>query len=211
MEKRLVLLVAILAVCMPLMAGAAPGKQAVLLIARGETTVQDIGISGLRLMIQEEVMAMVHQLEEAGYAVVIASASGQKIKAGDIELNVDKKFADIDVQDYVGIVVPCMGEADHAIPPKAVELIRAAYARNIPIAAQQSGVELLGAADILKGKKFAIASYLQSSIKEGQFVGTGVVEDGLIITSGTCPYMAKNEGGKDGTVELMKDFVELLR
>ncbi|NLV31453.1 MAG: hypothetical protein GXY47_09885 [Acidobacteria bacterium] len=34
------------------------------------------------------------------------------------------------------------------------------------------------------------------------FAGTGVVTDGLILTSGICPYMQLKANMKDGTKEL---------
>jgi hypothetical protein len=34
------------------------------------------------------------------------------------------------------------------------------------------------------------------------FAGTGVVTDGLIITSGICPYMELKTKAKDGTEQL---------
>ena len=34
------------------------------------------------------------------------------------------------------------------------------------------------------------------------FCGNGVIQDGNIITSGTCPWMAKLTGHKDGTAKL---------
>jgi hypothetical protein len=38
--------------------------------------------------------------------------------------------------------------------------------------------------------------------------GTGVVQNGGVITSGTCPYQAKLTGRPDGTVELAQKLIE---
>ena len=42
----------------------------------------------------------------------------------------------------------------------------------------------------------------QVKFKCGIYSGRGVVQDGNIMTSGTCPMMAKMTGYKDGTAEL---------
>ena len=191
--------------------GSSGEKPTVLMTARGETAPQIVGIYGLQLEIQREEIPMLHKLNNAGYAVVIASESGAKIMAGQAELNVDKKLSDVEVQDYVGVIVPCMGEVAGAIPQKAVQIIQNAYRRNLPIAAQMSGVMILGAAGVLQGKNFTIGEGWEYYIKGGTFKGIGVVQDGNTVTSGTCPYLAAMSSLKDGTDELMTTFIGLLK
>ena len=210
--KRLMVLLAIIAILgLGSTASVAAQKSAVLLIARGETATRAVGVAGLELEIQKEVIPMVSKLNAAGFAVEIASMSGAAIKAGQSELRVDKKLADVNIQDYVGIIIPCMGEIPRAIPPEAVEIIKTANSRNMPLAAQMSGVELLGAAGVLDGKNFATGVSWKGFIKEGNFKGEGVVHDGNIVTSGVCPWMAATYGMKDGTDELMTTFIALLK
>jgi hypothetical protein len=50
-------------------------------------------------------------------------------------------------------------------------------------------------------------------VKDGHFKGVGVVQDGNIVTSGTCPFLAQLSGQrlKDGTDELITTFVKMLR
>ena len=59
-------------------------------------------------MLTKEVGVMVDMLEKAGYKVVVASASGQPITGGATTLKPDLKLADVNVDDYAGIVLPCM-------------------------------------------------------------------------------------------------------
>ena len=42
------------------------------------------------------------------------------------------------------------------------------------------------------------------------YKGNGVVQDGNIVTSGSCPFGAKMAGSKDGTPELTQKFIDLL-
>jgi putative intracellular protease/amidase len=220
--KSIGLVAAILAVGVLLMVGSSGDKPAVLLIVRGETTVNlglmmgkdvyPIGNSiSLGMMIEKEVTPIVNKLNEAGYAVVIASESGASIRAGGAELNVDKKLADVQIQDYVGVVIPCMAEMPNAIPKKAVEIIQSAHTRNLPLAAQNSGVLILGSAGMLDGKNYAIEADWKDLPKAGTFKGVGVVQDGNIVTSGTCPFQAAMRGLKDRTDEFVTTFIRMLK
>jgi hypothetical protein len=48
-------------------------------------------------------------------------------------------------------------------------------------------------------------------IPEGIYDGTGVVQDGQVITSGTCPHQARPTGSPDGTAELTKKLIEAIQ
>ena len=63
----------------------------------------------------------------------------------------------------------------------------------------------LARAGLLDGKRYA---YGYATIEEGIYSGTGVVQDGLVITSGTCPYQARLTGRPDGTAELTQKLIE---
>jgi len=219
--KSIILSAALLAASVLLMVGSGVEKPTVLVIVRGETAVNlgvmignkvnPIGNSiSLGIMIEKEVAPMINKLEEAGYAVVVASESGANIRAGGAGLTVDEKLADVHVQDYVGVIIPCMAEMPDAIPKKAVEIVQAAYKRNLPLAAQNSGVLILGSAGVLNGKKYAIAEEFKDLPKAGVFAGVGVVRDGSIVTSGTCPFQAAIRGLKDKTEELVTTFIGML-
>jgi putative intracellular protease/amidase len=188
------------------MLGCGSPKKAVLLIAR-ETS------DDMALMIEREVNPIIKGLNDAGFAVVVASSRGQVIRAGSQNLAVQKRLLDIKVGDYVAVVVPCMaaGGTPGEVPADAIPILKKAVEIGMPLAAQQSGVRLLGNAGALAGKKFAIAEDSRGTITDGTYSGTGVIQDGNVLTSGTCPYMAKNYGMTDGTSELISKFVSMLK
>jgi putative intracellular protease/amidase len=86
-----------------------------------------------------------------------------------------------------------------------------------PIAAQTGGVLILGEAGVLKGKKFAFEDEKDSNpstypiLNDGIYSGRGVIKDGNIITSGTCPWMAKMTGHQDGTAELTRMLIDAIK
>lgn len=182
----------------------APGGPQVLLIAR--ETSQD-----MELMLNKEVGAMICMLEKTGLNVKVASESGKPIAGGATTLTPDLKLAEVRVEDYVGVIVPCMAAGLEAssvrLPVGAVEIVKKAATQGKPVAAQQSGVEILGKAGVLDGKQFASDSDFHGSFPRGIYKGTGVVQDGKITTSGTCPYIARNSGAPDSTTELIEKFI----
>jgi hypothetical protein len=65
----------------------------------------------------------------------------------------------------------------------------------------------------LKGKKYAIFSEPDNDVRfaGAAYSGRGVVQDGNIITSGTCPFIAKQESATDGTPELTQALIHELK
>ena len=53
----------------------------------------------------------------------------------------------------------------------------------------------------LKDVKVSKYAFGYTRFPEGIYGGTGVVQDGQVITSGTCPYQARLTGRPDGTRE----------
>jgi hypothetical protein len=47
--------------------------------------------------------------------------------------------------------------------------------------------------------------------KDASYAGTGVVQDGNIITSGICPYAARNVEIQHGTEELCQKLAEAIK
>lgn len=166
----------------------------------------------MELMLTKEVGVMVSMLEEAGYDPVVASASGEPIVAGAATLTPDMKLADVSVDDYVGFMFPCMAvPLDPPMPPaEAVEIAKQAVAQGKPVAAQVGGVVTLGIAGVLDGKEFGLPYEMAGLVPNGIPKGAQVVQDGNIITSGACPYGAKNFGVQDGTPELTQKFIDAL-
>lgn len=192
-------------------AAAAPvkmGEGQVLLIAQERSL-------DMQIALYNEVNVMISMLKEAGYQVVVASVSGQPITSRTETLTPDLKLADAQADDYVGLIVPCMSawsSRDDAplVPAEAVEIAREAVAEGKPVAAQDVGVAILGTAGALDGKQYAYFSQYGKFAPKGIYKGVGVVQDGNIITSGSCPYVAMNGGPKDTTTELTQKFIDLL-
>jgi putative intracellular protease/amidase len=180
------------------------GKQVLLVVGLEQS-------DDMELMLTQEVAVVVSMLEKAGYKVVVASASGDPITGGTTTLTPDLKLADVKVDDYVGFMFPCLAvDMDLPPPAEAVRIAKDAVAQGKPVAAQNGGVVTLSAAGALNGKQFALLEDPGAYMPGGIYKGTGVVQDGNIITSGTCPYMAKMTGLKDGTPELTQKFIDLL-
>lgn len=132
--------------------------------------------------------------------------------ADSITLNPDFELSLVKLDDYDGFVFPCM-VSDTIITQDEIEFVRRVGERNKIIAAQVGAVQILARAGALKGKKFAFADEpdenpsMFSEFNDAIFSGNGVIQDGNIITSGTCPWMAKMTGNKDGTSEVIRMFL----
>lgn len=163
----------------------------------------------LDFMLTKEVSVMIAMIEAEDYKVTVASLSGNPFVGKIITINTEYKLSEIRMNDYDGLIVPCMAVGiPGTIPREAVDLVKQASSLGIPIAAQFGSVCILGEAGILKGKIYALDYHRFS---EGIYSGTGVVQDGNIITSGTCPAQAQYSGRPDGTAELTKTFIEALQ
>ncbi len=166
--------------------------------------------SDLELMLTKEVGVMSDLLKKAGYTVVVSTASNKPLTAGLAKLKPDLKLSAAKVADYKGIIIPCMAASGAPLPSEGMAFIKEAVAKGKPIAAQTGSVVILGQAGLLKGKKYALAKdwpQIEGAIHSGE----GVVQDGKIITSGICPYMAKQSKQTDGTSKLTETFIAELR
>jgi len=170
----------------------------------------------IELMLTQEVGVMTSMLEEAGFEVIVATALGEPIKAQTTKLMPDLELADVKVNDYVGIIMPCMAKGDmflgwHA-SPEEILLVKEAVAQGKPVAAQRGAIVILAEAGALVGKKYTYDRDLQffDSFVGAIYSGEGVIRDGNIITSTNCPYIARY-GYDDGTSELTKIFIETIK
>ena len=192
--KKIILIALILSVGFSLYANG--HKEKVLLFIRH-------GISAdIEFVLKQEVGVMTSMLEEAGFKVIVATDSGEPIKnwlGESILLKPDIKLADIEVDDYVGIIMPNMAKGAYIpVDPKEISLVKEAIVQGKPIAAQYGAVNILLEAGVLEGKKYA-------------FMFGDVIQDGTIITSSYCPYRARDSGHDDGTPELTKLFIEAIK
>jgi putative intracellular protease/amidase len=172
------------------------------------------GSGDLEFILKKEVLVMKDALERSGFKVVVATLDGSDFSAGSTTVKADIKLGEAKVADYAGFILPCMMVASYpepAISQEAIDLVKGAVATGKPVAAQTGSLWTLAKAGVLKGKKYAYAFAEKHSYFEGAtFAGTGVVRDGLILTSGLCPHMARTLKTNDGSealalVEAMKE------
>jgi putative intracellular protease/amidase len=173
------------------------------------------GSGDLELMLEKEVGVMKKTLETSGYRVVVATLDGSSFSAGSATVKAEIELAKANVADYVGFILPCLAVPSYPEPevsPEVIALVNKAMAAGKPVAAQTGSLWTLAKAGVLKGKKYAYAMPEKSPWFAGAtFAGTGVVTDGLVVTSGICPFMAQKAKMKDGTVELSLALVAAMK
>jgi|MudIll2142460700_1097286.scaffolds.fasta_scaffold89248_2 putative intracellular protease/amidase len=215
--KRLSFIMAILLSLMMISAIAeAQGTPKVLLIPReGRST-------NLDLMLSKEVGVMTELLQKAGFKVVVANVSGQPLEGVIYKLKPDLKLSEVKVDDYAGVILACMATGFFPGPPvspEAVSIVKQAVAKGKPVAAPAGSVYILAEAGILKGRRYAFVddqfNPLPPNPKDPRFEGaiyggSGVVQDGNIITSAVCPNIEARVGMHDCTPELTRAFIAKL-
>jgi protease I len=198
-------LILLLAGCGPFQATGKPGTKQVLMILPEQSDDMDF-------MLTQEVGVMNSALQKAGFKVVVATVYGRTLQGSAQSLKPDLKLADVKVEDYDGLVLPCLAVGfDMARAPEAIELVKKAVALGKPVAAQVGGILVLSDAGVLKGKQYSEIVGLILNTSGGVAKGNGVVQDGNIITSGVCPFMARMNHMKDGTPELTQKFIDTLQ
>ena len=176
--------------------------------------IRDQGSEHLEYMLVNEVGPMRKILTESGFDVTIASISGKTIKTDSITVTPDCELKRVKIDDYAGFILPCM--VNDSAPSESVSFVREIVNKGKPIAAQLAAVNVLGQAGVLSGKKFAFAEEkdfnvsMYPALKSGIYSGRGVVQDGVVITSGTCPWMAKMPGHQDCTAELTRTLIKVM-
>lgn len=176
------------------------GAPSVLLIPRTESIDMDF-------MLTREVGVMVTMLEEAGIQTVVALPEGQALEGRTQSLQADLTLADVVVSDYDGILLPCMA-ASYERNDLTVEIVREAVAAGLPVAAQYGSVNMLAEAGALDGREYAAGEVLRA--EDATYMGYGVVQDGPVITSGTCPKSGAMYGRPDGTPEVTQALIDAL-
>ena len=169
-------------------------------------------------MLNKEVNVMKSMLEKANFKVVVATTNGLPIKGSTVTLTPDLKLSDVKGDDYVGVIIACMGSGEYRpVSPIAVSIAKQAITQGKPVAASHSSVNVLAEAGVLAGKRYAfrtdplgIGRRPDDRFTGAIYGGTGVVQDGNIITCGICPQLAPTYGLPDGTVELIQAFITAL-
>jgi len=114
----------------------------------------------LDLMIKMEVGVMTLLLKKAGFQVDIATTSGFPIIGPTEKIEKVLRIVDIKLDDYLGIIMPCMAVGAFPGPPVSPEtvlIVKEALAGGKPVAASTFAVTILADADLLKGKKYAFS------------------------------------------------------
>jgi len=171
----------------------------------------------LGYMLTHEVGKMSELLKQSGFEVTIATISGEVLKADTITVTPDMKLSEVNINEYSGFIMPCMAPNDSTVTLEEINFVKKVVNEGKPIAAQTGAVLILAKAGVLNGKKYAFPKNdidnpdMYPEFKSGIYSGSGVVQDGNIITSGICPMMAKLTGGQDGTVELTQKLVQEIK
>jgi putative intracellular protease/amidase len=197
-------------------------------IAEAETIPQVLMIpregksANLDLMLSRQVFVMIEMLQKAGFKVVVASVSGQPLEGVIHKLNFDLKLTEVNIDDYVGVALPCMATGlfpGPQISPAVVSIVKQAIAKGKPIAAPLGAVYILAEAGALKGKRYAFLDDPLNPRPPNQkdprfegaiYSGSDLVQDGNIITSGRCPNIEARMGIPDNTPELTRAFIKML-
>jgi putative intracellular protease/amidase len=166
------------------------------------------GANATEYMLTHEVGVMLSMLEEAGILAVVATQSEDSYQGSEPPLKSDILLQDVTVADYDGFLLPCMAAGSPgSIEDDAIAMVAEAAAQKKPIAAQYGSVFTLAEAGLFDGKHYA---FERDTFPDGIYDGTGVVQDGNIITSGTCSYKARSTDRPDGTPELTQKLIEAI-
>jgi putative intracellular protease/amidase len=161
-------------------------------------------------MVDKELAVMKDLMEKSGLTVVISTPTGQELSSTSRSIKPNHKLSEIDPSEYQGVIIACMagGRPGH-IPWEALEIVKFMFSKGLPVAAQDGAVCILGDAGILKGKRYSLHQQVLY-IRDGIYSGKGVVVDGNVITSGTCPFIASAES-PDCTTMLTEKFIEMVK
>jgi putative intracellular protease/amidase len=173
------------------------------------------GSRDLDLMLQLEVGVMLRMIEEAGFTVDVATASGEAMVTDSVAVTPTVSLDQIDIADYVGVILPCMAPAeDFPMPAKVDALVKEAVELGLPIAAARGSVVTLAKAGGLVDRHYAFAREPDLSerpeFRDAEFDNVSVVRSAGMSTSAICPLSAKSTGRPDGTRHLTQVFIESL-
>jgi putative intracellular protease/amidase len=162
-------------------------------------------------MLTNEVGKMSEIIKQSGFNVTIATISGEVLSAGSVNVKPDLKLSEVNVEEYAGFIFPCM--VLDLVTPEMITLVKSAANKGIPIAAQAGSVLIFARAGLLNGKKYAlnVDASMNPDFEGGIYSGRGVVQDGIIITSGVCPWIAKEAGFQDGTQTLTQTLIDTIK
>ena len=121
------------------------------------------GSRDLDRMLVREVGVMRQMLEDAGYAVDIATPRDEVLATETLALTPTVKLTDVRIEEYAGLVLPCMAPASgHDMPARVDELVAEALELDLPMAASRGSVTSLAKAGALVDRQFAFAGPVSS-------------------------------------------------
>ena len=176
------------------------------------------GSRDLELMLTKEVIVMNEMLEQSNFEVVITTLSGETVSVDSVVIEPDLKLGDVNIADYSGFIFPCMAppwDKIYDLNEEVVEFVKKLSKEGKPMAAQTLSVADFAKAGVLIDKKYAFTS--DPDLNEypefdgGFYSGEGVIQDGNIITSGTCPWKTREYGKPDGTRKLTQLFINAIK
>jgi putative intracellular protease/amidase len=174
------------------------------------------------LMIKMEIGVMRVLLKNANLDVDIATTTGMAILGQTEKVTGIKQLRAINIDNYAGVIIPCMAVGGGGQPPPGVSreviaIVKKALSDGKPVAANGNAPTTLAEAGVLKGKKYSFmrdplkptetAPFTIPAFEEGIYSGSELVQDGLIITSGICANIEKGSGRENGTVKLTNAFI----
>jgi protease I len=160
-----------------------------------------------------------HRLREEGYRVDVAGPAKrvyhlvlhERPEGWDIteerpgyKLAADVAFQDVDSAAYVGMVISG-GRAPEYLRDDAdlIRITKAFFAANKPVASVCHGIEIVAAADVIRGKEVTTVAKcrLDCEFSGGKYVDREVVVSGNLVTSRTW----------HDNPAWMREFIKLLK
>jgi protease I len=165
-----------------------------------------------------DTMYPLYRLREAGFPVVVAGPEQRvyhlvmhdrhpdwdiTVESPGYRLAADMAFRDVKPEEYAGIVLSG-GRAPEYLryDPDLIRLVRWACERNLPVASVCHGIEILAAADVIRGKTVTTVAKcrLDAEFSGGRYVNEEVVVSGNLVTARTWHDNAA----------FMREFLKLL-
>jgi protease I len=150
-----------------------------------------------------DTMYPLHRLREEGYEVLVAAPAKRTyhlvmhdthpdwditVESPGYRLAADIAFADIRPDDYAGLVISG-GRAPEYLryDTDLLRVVRALFARNVPVASICHGIEIVAAAGMLKGRTATTVAKCRLDVESfgGTYVDQEVVVSGNLVTART--------------------------
>lgn len=135
-----------------------------------------------------ELMYPYYRFQEAGYNVIVVGPKAKETYNGEHGLTItsDLSPADVNIDDYVGVIVPGGRGPDRMrINKGMVKLIKDAAQKGKVVAAICHGPQLLIEADVVKNKRMTCYMSVATDLKNAGAIyeDKSVVVDGTFVTS----------------------------